>query len=160
MLVICYRAHDLQIVEKKPASVTYEIFGYLHVDRLVQRAEDGADLAHTVRAVIEQEQRIVICACVRQTRSVNLSEGPRTFNPPSVPIHDNRLQKLIRLVLLIPRFDRGYIIAVLAGRLAFPVHEPFNRDLHALPALVAVHRIVPPHDGRDLAYAELFKEFT
>ena len=46
-------------------SVTYEIFGYLHVDRLAQRAEDGANLAHTVRAIVEQEQRIVICACVR-----------------------------------------------------------------------------------------------
>ena len=53
---------DLQLSKM---SVTYEIFGYLHVDRPAQRTEDGADLAHTVRAIVEQEQRIVICACVR-----------------------------------------------------------------------------------------------
>ncbi len=38
------------------------------------------------------------------------------------------------------------------------MHEPLDRNLHALPALVAVHSIVPPHDGRDFPDAELLKE--
>ena len=81
----------------------------------------------------------------------------RTLNPACVPIHDDRLQKLVRLVLLVPRLDSFDIIAVLRG-LTFAVHEALDRDLHAVPALVAVHRVVPPHDGRDLAYTKLLDE--
>jgi hypothetical protein len=81
----------------------------------------------------------------------------RTFNPASIPIHDDRLQKLVRLVLRIPRLDSRDIVPTLRS-LALPMHEPVDRDLHALPALIAVHRIVSPHDGRDFPNAELLNE--
>ncbi len=85
--------------------------------------------------------------------------GERTLDPSSITIDDDRLQELIRLVLLVPSLDGAHVVPSLRG-LALPVHEPLDRNLHAVPALVPVHRIVPPDDRRDLSDAELRQELA
>jgi hypothetical protein len=75
-----------------------------------------------------------------------------------VPIlagEDDRLQELVRLVLLIPGLDG---LDCVVRRLAFALHEPVHGDRDALPTLVAVHRVVPASDARYLADADLAEE--
>lgn len=45
--------------------MAYEVCGHLHFHRLVGKAKHADDLAHTVRAVVEKEDGIVICCTVR-----------------------------------------------------------------------------------------------
>ena len=78
----------------------------------------------------------------------------RTLNPTGISIHNYGLQELVRLVLLVPRLNGLDIIAVLRS-LAFPMNESLHCYLDAIPALVAVHGIVAPHDGRNLTDADL-----
>jgi len=70
----------------------------------------------------------------------------RTLDASLVAIDDNWLEEFIRHVLVVTLLDGGD--GVFALRALAP-HEPIHRDLYALPALVAVHRVVAPDYSRE-----------
>lgn len=77
--------------------------------------------------------------------------GMRTFDTTLITIDDNRLQELVRLVLLVPLLNRLHDVFIL---LSFALDEAINSNLDAFPAFVTVHGVVTSNDGCNLA--ELF----
>jgi hypothetical protein len=51
---------SMRIMEQGKDKITYKILGDLDVDRLVGHAEERHDLAHTVWAIIKEEERVSI----------------------------------------------------------------------------------------------------
>ena len=66
--------------------------------------------------------------------------------------HHNRLHKFIGDALLVALLQRGHRIARLGLR--FSVHQRAVGHFHAFPAVVAVHRVIPPHERCDFTYAQ------
>jgi hypothetical protein len=83
-----------------------------------------------------------------------------TFDSTRVTIHNDRLQKLVRFVLLVSSFDRLYIIAILSDGLSLAMYEPVDGDFDAIPALVAIHGIISSHDGCDFTNADFLEEIA
>lgn len=83
----------------------------------------------------------------------------RTLYSALIAINDNRLQELIRHVLLVVSFD-GLDDAVLAtlDLLTLTLDQTIDSDLNPLPSLIAVHGVVPPDYRRDFAVTELLGE--
>ena len=108
-----------------------EILALEAVERGVD--ERARDLAGAVGAVVEEDDRIVV-------------------GDHAVLVADDRLDEFVRhavFVALLNGVDRVGILHALA------VNERVVSVLQAVPALVAIHRVVAAHDGRDLADAEL-----
>jgi hypothetical protein len=72
-----------------------------------------------------------------------------TLDPTLITTQNYGLQELVRLVLLVSCFDCLDELLFVMG-LAFAIDEPGNSGGDTLPALVAVHGIVPAGDGGDL----------
>ena len=95
--------------------------------------ERARDLAGAVGAVVEEDDRIVV-------------------GDHAVLVADDGLDEFVRHAVFIALLDGVDGIAVLH---ALAVDERVIGVLEAVPALVAVHRVVAAHNGRDLADAEL-----
>ena len=78
-----------------------------------------------------------------------------TLDTTLVTVDDDGLQKLVGLVLLVAFLNGFYNIFAL---LALALDETVDGDLDALPAFVAVHRVVAADDGRDRAILLLLEE--
>lgn len=134
--------------------ITYEVLGNVDLHGLVGKAEDGDDLTHAVGAVVEEEKGVAVWTCVRFERGLRCWER-RTLDTRLVAADDDGLQELVGLVLFVAVLDCGDRVLAL---LTLAVDETVDGDLDALPALVAVHGVVPPDDGRDLADVLLVDE--
>jgi hypothetical protein len=55
MLVMCYPVSQILTDVKSSAQETYKILWYDHIDGFIQLTQYGADLTHTVGAIVEQE---------------------------------------------------------------------------------------------------------
>src|SRR5258708_8727542 len=86
-------------------------------------------------------------------------EGEKpTFNPTQITIHDDRLQKFVRLVLLVSSLDHLDIVAIFSDGFALPMHEAIDSNFYAVPALVAIHGVISSHNSRDLTNADFLDE--
>lgn len=74
------------------------------------------------------------------------------MDAPLLAAHDNRLEKFIRLVAVVPLLDG---LDGVFGCFALAQHKALDANLDALPPLVSVHDVVPPHHRRDLANANV-----
>ena len=70
-------------------------------------------------------------------------------------VNDDRLQELIRQILLVVLL---YGLHNVLSLLSLSLHKPINSDLDPLPSLVAIHSIIPSNHGRNLPVALLFDE--
>ena len=95
--------------------------------------ERARDLAGAVGAVVEEDDRIVV-------------------GDHAVLVADDGLDEFVRHAVFIALLNGMNGVGILH---ALAVDERVIGVLEAVPALVAVHRVVAAHNGRDLADAEL-----
>ena len=101
--------------------------------------ERARDFARAVRAEVE-EDHAVVCR--------NLANGFAVFH------YDGRQHELVRFALVVAILH-GFL-AVLR-RFAFAIDQRGIGLFHALKAVVAIHRVVTPHNGCDLADTDLLQ---
>jgi hypothetical protein len=133
---------------------TYQILRDFGIDHVIEFSEDGGNLAHPVRTVVEKEKGIALCSAVSQLRR-GQNFTLRTFDPSFVATDDNWLQELVRLILLISLLDGGDRIL---GCFALTLDQTLGSDLDSLPSLITVHGIVPADDGNEFSDLLLLDE--
>src|SRR5712664_4646566 len=101
-------------------------------------SEGGCDLSRAVGAKVKEDYRITI-----PNRGYGIAAGAGDYDG---------LDKLVGHIALVRLSDRRQRIF---GRLHFAIHQEFVSALSPLPMLVAIHRIITPDHGRDLAHADL-----
>ena len=77
----------------------------------------------------------------RKLKKIAASPGPSLG-----PGQNDRLDELVRDAGLVARLDRGHSVLRRSPR---AVHDGTQRAVGAVPALVAVHRVVAPADRDD-----------
>jgi hypothetical protein len=102
-------------------------------------AEQLGDLTHTVGAVVEEEESVVV-----------LDTGLST-------VDNDGLEELVGLASVVSLLHRGDGV-LCRLTLTLTLHDSLHGHLDALPPLVPVHGVVPADNGRQLPNALLLKE--
>jgi hypothetical protein len=79
-----------------------------------------------------------------------------TFYPSFLPSHNNGLQELILLALVIALL---YCLANIIGLFALAKNNAFQANLYTIPTLVTVHDVVATNDRRNITEANFFGGF-
>jgi len=124
----------------------------------VNVAHELGDLANAVGAVVEEEDNVAICclsAFIRRNSSTSTKKGTKqTLDPTLLPTHDNGLEELVILPLLVALLDSlNRVIALLA----LAEHHTLHGQLNTLPPLIAIHGIVAANGRGDLANTNLLQ---
>lgn len=135
--------------------ISYEILGDLGVDDILQLAEHGRDLTHTIGTVVEEEERVTICAVSPDRNELNTSH---TFDATLFTIDDNGLQELVCDILPVVFLNHVNDAVLALAILTNAINETLDGDLDTFPALITVHGIVPANDSGKLSIILLFHE--
>ena len=100
---------------------TYEIFRNVHLHWLIWQPDNGDNLTHAVRAVVEKEQRISL------------------FDAPVVTIDNDGLQEFVGFLVVVPLLD---CLEDVCGLFTYAINKAFDSNFDALPTLVTIHGIV------------------
>lgn len=136
-------------MEERRGGEAYKVLRDVDFHGFIRKTEDAGDLTHTVRAVVEEEQRIVVYQRPHISKPAYKRAKPTiglTLNPTLTPTKHNRLQKLIRLIPLIRLLNTLHQILAL---LTLALDQPIHRDLDPLPPLIPIHSIVSSHSSCD-----------
>lgn len=93
-------------------------------------------------------------ATVSNRPRTSTKEARQTLDAARLPTHDNGLEELIVLSLLVALLDSLYRVIAL---FTLTEDQALHGDLNTLPPLIAIHRIVAANDRGDLASANLLQ---
>ena len=84
---------------------------------------------------------------------VEVEDGVTVLDAAGGAVHNDGFEEFVGFACVVAG---AYCCHGVGGFFAFALHEPREPDFDALPAFVAVHDVVSPYDGRDLAESQHF----